>query len=210
MSRANRTDAGPPSAPSGAETRTLCVARGYPVSRYASGVLACLGSPRGPGPGVLLPDLPPADLASDYRRASAAWAVAPRVAAARGRLNDAARALAAAAEAVSNLERHELDLLDLSRPAAHALYDHLDGFARHAAAAVADLDARGAGRGGNRRLPAVLGRLPPRAELILRLRREMPGAANPEIHAAASEVLTACGEDDRGLWDVIARFRRTG
>jgi hypothetical protein len=153
--------------------------------------------------------LPPADrdrLAAAYRRARARWETAPRAAQVRGRLDRTARALAAAAEAVGDLLGDDLALAGLDRAAAGSLLGRLDNASIAAAAAVADLDTRGAGRGGRRRLPAVLGTLPPRAVLLLAVRAALPLASNAAVLAAAAEVLSECGEDDRGLDDVFRRL----
>lgn len=149
-----------------------------------------------------------ADLASvvaDYRLDRARWDASPRSAEVRARLDAVARTLSAAAEAVGDLCRDDRALLGLTAPDTHALHDHLLGLSRHAGDASTDLKVR-SGRGGNRRLLGVLGAVPPRAELILRLRRDLPGASRSEILDAAAEVLTLCGEDDCGLEDVMRRL----
>ena len=147
----------------------------------------------------------PTRLAAAYRLDRARAAAAPRAAEVRGRVGRVARTLGAAAGALADLEQHDRSLLDLSAADVHALHDHLDGLSRRAADADADLKAR-CGRGGNRRLFGVLGAPPPRARLLLQLRREMPGASRAEILDAAAEVLISCDESTSGLEDVLARL----
>lgn len=154
--------------------------------------------------------LPPdalARLARVYRANAARWRSAPRAGEVRHRLERVARALAAAADAVGDLQRDDLVLLGLMRPEAAVLLEQLDDHARRADAAATDLKRR-AGAGGRRRLAGAYG-LPPRAELLLAVRAMLgTDATNAEVLDAAAEVLAECDEDDTGLADVLKRLVR--
>ena len=155
----------------------------------------------------MLPPDPLARLARSYHAAAARWRSAPRAAEVREDLARTARTVAAASEAVGDLRRDALILLDLSAADAGALLDRLDDLARRAHAAAADLKRR-AGVGGRRRLPGAYG-LPPRAELLLAVRALLgTDATNGEVLDAAAEVLAECGEDETGLADVLKRLVR--
>lgn len=148
-----------------------------------------------------------ARLAASYARDAVRHRAGPRSAEVRGRVGRVAKALAGAADAVSDLQRDDRELLGLSQAATHQLVDHLYQLSKRADDVDTDLKLR-AGRGGRRRLPGVY-TLPPRAELLLSVRRLLGAdATRAEVLDGATEVLAACGEDDIGLSDVLARLMR--
>ena len=154
--------------------------------------------------------LPPSDLArlaASYARDAVRHRAGPRSAEVRARVGRVAKALAGAADAVSDLQRDDRELLGLSQAAAHQMVDDLYQWSNRADGVDADLKVR-AGRGGRRRLAGVY-TLPPRAELLLSVRRLLGAdATRAEVLDGAAEVLAACGEDDIGLSDVLARLMR--
>lgn len=146
-----------------------------------------------------------------YQHDSSVWEAAPRPAPVRQRLHRAALALAAAAEAVADLERHDLTLAGLNRHEAARIVDELTGLAAGAGGAVADLDRRGAGRGGARRLPALF-EPPPKAKLLLAVRSALAAGNHPtddrSVLLTAGMVLRDCSDTANGLADVLKRLGR--
>ena len=126
----------------------------------------------------MLPADTMAQLAADYRHASAEWRTAPRPAAVRARQAKLAAALAKASEELDQLPNDEAALSGLSDSEITGMVATLDGMAGRAEGAVADLDRRGAGLGGARRLGALY-ELPPRARLLLAIRIAYAKQARP-------------------------------
>lgn len=155
-----------------------------------------------------------ARLAAGYRRDVAHWKAAPRAAEVRRRLDRASRALAAAAQEVGDLLPADLALAAIAPGEANDTFRRCQGLADLLLAAVGDLDARGAGNGGARRLPALFAP-PPRFRLAMLLAERLDVAGVPlgsaergPLHDRVLEVLHLAGEDGRGLPDVLREVLR--
>lgn len=166
--------------------------------------------PNGPCPGLA----ETGELAAWYRRERAAWEAGPRPAEVRRRLTRAWQALAVAADAAGDLRPVDLELASLPRAAAGELVAAVDRTAAAFAAAVEDLDERGAGKGGRRRL-AALYQPPPRFRLAVHVAGLLEAAGSPlgsaergPLHDATLAVLHQADEDGRGLPDVLADVLR--
>jgi|SRR5688572_24497269 len=156
--------------------------------------------------------LPPAELfefAQRYRRDRTRWATAPRASEMRARLDKFTKAVTAAGSALGDLLPIDLELASMDRSEAGAALDCCCGLAGRALAALADLDARGAGKGGARRVTALL-RPPPRFELARDVADRLDRAGVPlgsaqrgPLHDAVLAVLHLADEDGRGLVEVL-------
>jgi len=156
------------------------------------------------------------DLVASYHRDRARWDAAPRAAEVRQRLERAERKLATAVDAWGDLLPADLELAGLDRDRACA---HLAACRDQLAllrAGVQELDGLGAGVGGNRRLPGVLGEPPPRFVTLLRLRAALAVAlgrppTRRELADAAAELFTMAGdaEPERGLRDLVRQVPLT-
>lgn len=151
-----------------------------------------------------------ADLAAIYRLGQARRAIEPRAAEAVAELGAVAKAAAALGAALGNLRPRVLGLL-MDRHAAAGWVERCDALAAQAHAERGDLIARGAEKGGNRRLSGLYGP-PPRFTLLLILRREFARAgihpSKRELAGAAAALLTLAGaaEPERGLEDLVRRL----
>ena len=150
-------------------------------------------------------------LAGDYTAAATAWRSSPRIAATVAtlvRLEHQARDLA---ETLGRLRSAELGVLELCAEDAHATLGRVDEHTAHCAAALADLTARGADRGGSRRLAALF-EMPPRFTLSLAVRaelaREGKGSTRAALCDAVAAVLHLAGEEATGIEDVVRRLPR--
>jgi hypothetical protein len=158
-----------------------------------------------------------AQLAAAYRRDAARWRSAPRIAEVRGRLERARKAATGAAEVLGELHPTDLEVAGLDRGEVADTLDQLDRLATAVGAGLNDLQQRGSGAGGARRLPALY-LPPPRFTLALRLAVLLERAGLPIgsgerglLHDVALEVLTLAGEPEpgRGLPKILADVIRS-
>jgi hypothetical protein len=161
------------------------------------------------------------ELTAWFRKERAKHAAAPRPAEARRRLVAVAEAAEAYAMALAELGRHEAELAGLTDDAVADLADEAEGDAVRFRGAVADLDARGARLGGDRRVTDLFVP-PPRyrlaAEIADRLDARgvrLGASASGALADAVSQVLAQAGgvDPERGLEDLLKSMlaaRRSG
>lgn len=160
------------------------------------------------------PPLPPADrarLVQLYREAAQAWRSSPRIRPTVERLRRVERLGRELAELVQDLGPAEREVIGADGSHLAAVAQGAAELADQADAALVDLDSRGAGRGGDRRLAGLFG-APPRVVLLLALRQAMVAAgAEPSrkrLCDVAAEVLAELGEDAAGIEDVAKALPR--
>lgn len=146
-------------------------------------------------------------LAQSYQVTSQAWRSSPLIATVTDRLSRLERAARVHAEAFGALRPAELELLGIDGASAHAKLQDLDASAHACRSALDDLDARGGGNGGARRLAALFAS-PPKFVLALSVRAALvhAGSGRPmrrEIVDLMADVLAMVGEEPSGLVDVV-------
>lgn len=158
------------------------------------------------------PCLPPAELerlARAYQAAAEAWQASPRIAPTVERLACMERLARELGEAVGELRPAVLAVLGIERTVAAAKLELAGALQERSRAALDDLAARGAAKGGNRRLAALFEPGPPKFRLAQAVRTALiaAGCARPSKRQIAdhmADVLSTIGEPSCGLTDVVS------
>ena len=166
------------------------------------------------GDQVRLPDDVRERLLRDYAAASEAWHASPRIASTVRRLERLGRAAREAAALLGELAPPEAAVVGLDRDAASDLARVAADLAERCSAGLLDLDRRGAGRGGDRRLAALF-EASPRFRLALAARAAAVDAGHqrPSSRVLAdlvAELLGEAGEEAVGVENLIRALPRLG
>lgn len=153
-----------------------------------------------------------ARLLAQYEVDRRAWRTSGRIGEARRRLEAAHQALLAAAEAIGDLVPADLAVIGRSRDDADQQLATIDAFTAAVVEGLADLAARGGGRGGNRLLLALY-QMPPRFALAVSCRQALAEQLGREPRRAElidslAAILAAADEGEAGLDDLVRALPR--
>jgi hypothetical protein len=166
------------------------------------------------GAPVRLPDAVRERLLQDYAAASDAWRASPGIASTVRRLERLGRLHQEAAMLLGDLTPQESAVLGLDLDAASDLARVAADLAERCTAGLLDLDRRGAGRGGDRRLAALFESTPRfRLALAARAAAVDAGHQRPSSRVLAdlvAELLGEAGEEAVGVENLIRALPRLG
>ncbi len=148
-----------------------------------------------------------ARLLTQYQADRRAWHTSGLIGETRRRLEAAHHALLAAAEAIGALLPADLAVIGRSRGDAKQQLAAIDAFATAVAEGLADLAARGGGRGGNRPILALY-KVPPRFNLAVSCRQALAEQLGrqprrAELLDVLGALLIEAGEEPAGLEDLV-------